>query len=455
VATLALALGAPLLSLAIGLAVNALFDDKVGALMIIAVSVGAFGLAGMVAGHLRQYYVPQPREELAAVKRIEKRLQDSLNERAPVPVDIQLDLRAPASDGVQRRVTQAALVARIVGTGGGAVLVGPEGSGKSAIATRVAMSLASERIKRRSNPVPLLLSLATWDASSTLRRWAVEEGLSHYSIPRTMTSRWFRTGRLTLILDGAEALTPEQIQEAAKQMNVLTDKNKCGILVTAELGTLSHLTHFRRQTEAAIAPISPEAFWEALTDYYPVLLRREQRKNVTSLRASLESLDERLAWLGLLSPQVDNRAGAPTAIIFGDRILREERNLQSAKDAYSIALGIERYRAPVLARLALVSSLEGDHAEATELFREALSVHLAASISTARVSVSSDDAAFLRALHVGVRYDAPRAAAAARLGLDQAAEKLARLTGEGWLASERGLGGQVHFLAATPPGGVR
>ncbi len=107
------------------------------------------------------------------------------------------------------------------------VVLGRAGAGKTIVASRFVLTLLDRRTAGDSDPVPVLLSVGSWDPSAvTLRNWVVEQLVSDYPIlgqrdrqGTTFAASLLAARRVMLVLDGFDEISKGLRVDAIRQIN--------------------------------------------------------------------------------------------------------------------------------------------------------------------------------------------------------------------------------------------
>ncbi|HLZ63080.1 MAG TPA: protein kinase [Ktedonosporobacter sp.] len=91
------------------------------------------------------------------------------------------------------------------------LILGAPGAGKSTLLLDLAQQLVSRALADPTQPLPVILRLSSWALGrSALSDWMIDQ-LSHtYDVPRQLSERWVKQGRLLPLLDGLD-----EVEEAA------------------------------------------------------------------------------------------------------------------------------------------------------------------------------------------------------------------------------------------------
>jgi hypothetical protein len=117
------------------------------------------------------------------------------------------------------------------------LVLGAEGSGKTTVLLQLARALVARAERDPTQPVPVVLSLASWKGPrQDLRTWIVEEMQSKYYVPPRIGRAWIEEQRLALLLDGLDEVPESLRAECVEAVNrFLRDSSVPGIAVCSRL----------------------------------------------------------------------------------------------------------------------------------------------------------------------------------------------------------------------------
>ena len=125
------------------------------------------------------------------------------------------------------------------------LVLGAEGSGKTTVLLQLTRALVARAERDPTQPVPVVLSLASWKGSrQDLRTWVVEEMQSKYYVPPRIGRAWIEEQRLALLLDGLDEVPEPLRAECVEAVNrFLRDSSVPGIAVCSRLEEYLALPH--------------------------------------------------------------------------------------------------------------------------------------------------------------------------------------------------------------------
>ena len=125
------------------------------------------------------------------------------------------------------------------------LVLGAEGSGKTTVLLQLARALVTRAERDPTQPVPVVLSLASWKGPSQgLGAWIVEEMQSKYYVPPRIGRAWIEGQRLALLLDGLDEVAESVRAECVHAANrFLRDSSVAGIAVCSRLEEYLALPH--------------------------------------------------------------------------------------------------------------------------------------------------------------------------------------------------------------------
>ncbi len=123
------------------------------------------------------------------------------------------------------------------------LILGEPGSGKTTTLLQLARDLISEIDQAFTQPVPIILNLATWtNQQQPLNEWLVFELSSKYRVPERDGQRWLRNRRILPLLDGLDEVKPENRGTCVEKINQLVrDFGLQGLVVCSRIKDYSAL----------------------------------------------------------------------------------------------------------------------------------------------------------------------------------------------------------------------
>ncbi|MCB9418197.1 MAG: NACHT domain-containing protein [Ardenticatenaceae bacterium] len=103
--------------------------------------------------------------------------------------------------------------------GGMLLIMGSPGAGKTTTLLQLVTSLVERADLDERHPVPVVLSLATWQGDKSLAAWMVDELANQYEVPRKLGQEWIGNGRLLPLLDGLDEVEQELRLGCAQAIN--------------------------------------------------------------------------------------------------------------------------------------------------------------------------------------------------------------------------------------------
>jgi hypothetical protein len=102
---------------------------------------------------------------------------------------------------------------------GGLLILGAPGAGKTTTLLQLVTSLVQRAELDERQPVPVVLSLATWLDDQPLSRWMVTELSHNYEVPRQLGQEWLGEGQLLPLLDGLDEVEQSHRESCAQAIN--------------------------------------------------------------------------------------------------------------------------------------------------------------------------------------------------------------------------------------------
>lgn len=117
------------------------------------------------------------------------------------------------------------------------LILGAEGSGKTTALLQLARALVVRAERDPTQPIPVVLNLASWTAASGgLLPWMLGELQSKYYVPRETARAWVTRQRLALLLDGLDEVEAAQRPACGRALNhFLREFGSAGLAVCSRL----------------------------------------------------------------------------------------------------------------------------------------------------------------------------------------------------------------------------
>ncbi len=148
------------------------------------------------------------------------------------------------------------------------LIVGAPGSGKTITLLELARALIERAQSDPSQPVPVVLRLATWGQRQLpLAEWIISELNAQYDAPRGMGEDWLKNNKLVLLLDGLDDVTEEYQTACAQAINQFrAGYGLTGIAVCSRLEEYERLESWLRLGWAVLVqPLTPAQVDQYLT----------------------------------------------------------------------------------------------------------------------------------------------------------------------------------------------
>lgn len=87
------------------------------------------------------------------------------------------------------------------------LILGAPGAGKSTLLLDLAQQLVARALADPAHPLPVILRLSSWAVQRpALAEWMIEQLSRTYDVPRQLSERWVKQGRLIPLLDGLDEM---------------------------------------------------------------------------------------------------------------------------------------------------------------------------------------------------------------------------------------------------------
>lgn len=106
------------------------------------------------------------------------------------------------------------------------LILGAPGAGKTISLVALAHELLAQARKDEQQPIPVILNLSDWaEQQQEIDKWAVEQMVATYQIPRRMGRAWLMQDRLLFLLDGLDEMPTEQRPACIEAINTFRQEN--------------------------------------------------------------------------------------------------------------------------------------------------------------------------------------------------------------------------------------
>lgn len=154
------------------------------------------------------------------------------------------------------------------------LILGGPGSGKTTTLLQLARALLDRAERDPSQPVPVVLNLATWsEQGGDLSAWIVDELKTKYYIPAATGRAWLDEQRLLLLLDGLDEVAPEKRAACVEAIHAFArERGMPGLAVCSRLAAYQELP-VRLQVYGALVlqPLRPDQIEAYLAEAGPSL----------------------------------------------------------------------------------------------------------------------------------------------------------------------------------------
>jgi len=115
------------------------------------------------------------------------------------------------------------------------LILGAPGAGKTIALLKLARSLIERAEMDPSQPIPVVLNLASWSEKRTpVAEWVTNELTAKYQIPRKMGRIWLDDNMLTLLLDDLDEIPARYLPDAVRAINTFRESHGLtGIIIAS------------------------------------------------------------------------------------------------------------------------------------------------------------------------------------------------------------------------------
>gem|GEM_PF-136209 len=153
-----------------------------------------------------------------------------------------------------------------LGPGGSLLLLGAAGAGKTTLLLELGRELLDRAQADPAQPLPIILTLASWQPSQTLIEWLIAELRSRYQLSPTIGLSWLDTQDVLLLLDGLDEVPWAHRGHCVAALNEFKQRHSLvGMVVCSRQQAYLDLGEHRLEFQSAIA-LQPLA-WEQVQTF--------------------------------------------------------------------------------------------------------------------------------------------------------------------------------------------
>ena len=141
------------------------------------------------------------------------------------------------------------------------LVLGEPGAGKTTTVLELARDLIARARASAAEPAPVVFALSTWRGQhQNLGDWMTAELGLRYQVPKRVASTWLEEGRLVLILDGLDEVSPEHRPACVAAINAFEQEHHPpGLAVTCRVAEYNALAaKLRLRSAICLQPLTPE-----------------------------------------------------------------------------------------------------------------------------------------------------------------------------------------------------
>ncbi len=190
------------------------------------------------------------------------------------------------------------------------LILGGPGTGKTITLLKLARDLVERAQKDSSQPVPVVLQLASWaEERGSLEDWLVEELNAKYQIPRVMGKAWLEANELVLLLDGLDEIPDAILPQAIRAINEFRkSRGLAGLVITTRQGDYQNAkVKLRMGGAIELMPLQPDQVNQYLTTQG---LYAAGLKTLISQDTELAGLAKTPLWLNIMRSAYRDEAAA-------------------------------------------------------------------------------------------------------------------------------------------------
>lgn len=140
------------------------------------------------------------------------------------------------------------------------LILGEPGSGKTITLLQLAETLIAEAQHDPSQPIPVILNLASWaQTKKPLTVWLVEEIFIQYQVARQLTRQWIGQNLWLYLLDGLDEVAEDVRDDCVAAINAFKAEHPAELVVCSRVGDYEKLQEkLNLGTAVRLQPLSEE-----------------------------------------------------------------------------------------------------------------------------------------------------------------------------------------------------
>lgn len=134
------------------------------------------------------------------------------------------------------------------------LILGEPGAGKTTTLISLARDLIKRAVSYESEPIPVILNLASWvEQRHPLAKWVAEELTAKYQIPRRLAAKWVDDDDLVLLLDGLDEVPDRLRPRCIKVINQFRNEHGLTGITICSRSEEYHTAGVRLKLSGAVA----------------------------------------------------------------------------------------------------------------------------------------------------------------------------------------------------------
>ena len=132
-----------------------------------------------------------------------------------------------------------------IGMGRSLLILGAPGSGKTTMLLELARQLIERARQDKTEPIPVVFNLASWNEKQTLVDWLTEQLNTLYNVPKRTAHGWVNDNRMLLLLDGLDEVKQCNREDCVNAINQF--RSELGLTSMAVCSRIKEYEDINRQ----------------------------------------------------------------------------------------------------------------------------------------------------------------------------------------------------------------